>query len=95
LPLPHYKMTLGVAYKRGARAVLRSRGGTVVDAMGKLFRGTRLVQTLRLAQVSSRPTRFTLKLHPPGHYVFTLSQAGIRLWRVPIRVFAPRGRVTG
>jgi hypothetical protein len=95
LPLPHYKMTLGVAYKRGARAVLRSRGGTVADAMGKLFRGTRLVQTLRLAQVSSRPTRFTLKLHPPGHYVFTLSQAGIRLWRVPIRVFAPRGRVTG
>jgi hypothetical protein len=93
LPLPRYKMTLGIAYKRGATAVLRSRGGDVSAAVIKLSRGTRLIQTVRLARVSSRPTRFTLTLHRPGHYVMTLNQAGIRLWRLPIRVSAARGRV--
>jgi Secretory lipase len=93
LPLPHYRMTLGIAYKRGAAAVLRSRGGTVSDAVIKLSRGTRLVQTVRLARVSSKPARFTLKLHRPGHYVMTLNQAGIRLWRVTITVRPPRGVV--
>ena len=44
------------------------------------------MQTLRLARVSPKPTRFELKLHKPGRYVMTINQAGIQLWRVPIRL---------
>jgi hypothetical protein len=92
LPLPRYTMTLGRAGKRGARAVLRSRGGAVADAVIKLSRATRLQQTVRVARISSKPTRFTLQLHRPGHYVLTLNQAGIQLWRLPIRLrSAPSG----
>ena len=86
LPLPTYSMTLGRAGKHGARAALRSRGGSVADAVVTLSHGTRVLQTVRLARVSSKPTRFTLGLHKPGHYVMTLNQAGIQLWRVRIRL---------
>ncbi|HEX5194507.1 MAG TPA: lipase family protein [Solirubrobacteraceae bacterium] len=86
LALPHYKMTLGRAGKHGAPAVLRSRGGAVADAVIKLSFGRRHVQTVRRARVSPKPTRFMLKLHKPGRYVLTLNQAGIQLWRVPIRL---------
>jgi hypothetical protein len=94
LPLPRYRLKLGIAFKRGSTAVLRTRGGTVSDAVIRLSRGTRLVQTVQLPRVSSKPTTFRLKLHAPARYVFTLNQAGIRLWRVPIRVFPARGKVT-
>ena len=88
LPLPRYTLKLGVAHARGATAVLRSRGGAVKDAVITLARGSRRVQTVQLDRVSSTPTRFTLKLHRPGRYVLTVSQLGIRLWRVPIHVTA-------
>jgi Secretory lipase len=86
LPLPTYTMTLQKAGKHGAPAALRSRGGAVADAVVRLSRAARVLQTVRLARVSSKPTRFTLALHKPGRYVMTLNQAGIRLWRLPIRL---------
>jgi hypothetical protein len=89
LPLPTYKLSLGTAFQHGASAVLRSKGGSVADAVVKLTRGSRLVQTLRLRRVSSTASHFTLKLHQPGKYVFTLNQAGVKLWRVPITVRPP------
>jgi hypothetical protein len=95
LRLPGYKLTLGTAFQSGSRAVLRSHGGSVSDAVIKLSRGKRLVQTARLKRISSTPTRFVLKLHQPGKYVLTINQAGIRLWRVPITVEPPVSGAAG
>jgi Secretory lipase len=92
LPLPSYKLTLGTNYKHGAAATLRSKGGSVAQAILRLTRTSRpgrVLQTLTVKRVSARPTNFNLKFPGPGNYAMTVSQAGVRLWRVTITVHPP------
>jgi Secretory lipase len=86
LPVPRYTATLGSRTRRGFDVTLRARGGTVLDAVVTLTRGARRVQTVRLARLSSAPSQLVLKLAQPGRYSLTLSQAGVQLWQLPIRI---------
>jgi Secretory lipase len=86
LAVPRYAAALGARTKGGFAATLRTRGGTVLDAVVTLTRGARRVQTVRLARLGSTSSPLVLKLAHPGRYTLTLSQAGVQLWQLPIRI---------
>ena len=86
LPVPRYTASLGARTKGGFAATLRTQGGTVLDAVVTLTRGARRVQTVRIARLGPAASTLVLKLAHPGRYALTVSQAGVQLWQIPVRI---------
>jgi hypothetical protein len=86
LPVASVRIDPGVSVRGGERFTFSAHGGVVVGAVITLTYNGRLRRTARLARLTNRPRTITLPVSKDGTYKLTVSQAGLPLTGLLIRV---------